>query len=97
MNERTYPYTAWVLPQRFKPKQVVMKEVYDSWDSDVDYGDLSDAGTLYPLDKIFDSLSAAISGGRAMLDKQRLDLDKKLANLAKKHAALDKAEKEATA
>ena len=86
---RTYPYTAWALPPSFKPKQVTFVRNY--WNSDV-----ADSGTLYARHNIFPTKADAIAAGRQSLERQRIDLDKKLANLAKKHAALDAAEKETT-
>ena len=85
---RTYPYTAWVLPPRsFQPKLTTLVRYY--WASD-----MADSGTPYAHHKIFPTKADAIAAGRKSLERQRIDLDKKLANLAKKHAALDAAEKE---
>lgn len=93
MSARTYPYTAWVLLPSFKPKQIEITKAYGAWDGS-DYGDLSEAGKLYPRAEIFESKAAAIAGGRARLAKQGADLDKKLNAHAAKVLALDKAEKE---
>lgn len=93
MSPRAYPYTAWVLTPNFKPKQVVLIKAYGTFSGN-DYGDLTEAWKLYGVSEIHASIESAISFGRESLKRQRLDLDKKLANFAKKNAALDKAERE---
>jgi len=95
MTTRTYPRTVWVLQPSFKPKQVTLVEAYSSW-SDEEYGDFSESRRLYRREEQFFRQKDAIAAGRALLAKQQIDLDKKQANIAKKTAALDKAEKELT-
>lgn len=96
MNEqqRTYPYTAWVLQPSFKPKQVELTRAYGSWGTASDY-DSTSTGKPYHLSELLISQKDAIAAGRQALERQRIDLDKKLVSLAKKQEALDKAEKEA--
>lgn len=95
MNARTYPYAAWVLMPSFKPKQVELVKAYGSWGGEPADYDLTSEGKPYHPTELHSSQANAIAAGRLSLERQRIDLDKKLANLAKKHTALDKAEKEA--
>ena len=87
---RTYPYTAWALKPSFEPKLIELVRPYG------DYGDLAASGALHARHSIFPVKADAIAAGRKSLERQRINLDKQLANLAKKHAALDAAEKETT-
>ena len=91
MNNRTYPYTAWVLQPSFRLKQVEFVKHYLSWGSE-DFGDVTDAGKRYGLPDIHQTKKAAIEYGRAQLEKQLNDLAKRQLSFAKRKEELDKAE-----
>ena len=89
-TNRTYPYTAWTLQPSFKPVEIVITAIADTWGM-VEY-DKTAVGKRYHTGDLFKTKAAAIAEGRRRLDKQQADLDLKAANLAKRRAALDKAE-----
>lgn len=91
MSARTYPYDGWVLLPSFKPKQVIFVKRYGAWSGE-DYGDISDAGKYYPRSEIHASRSDAITEGYYRLHRQQMRLDKQLAVMAKRRAALIKEE-----
>lgn len=90
-SNREYPRQVWVLMPSFKPVQVTVVKPYDSWSS-VDYGDLTDAGKLYGITKMFASLDDAISAGRRGLSAQEVKIALMSEKIQKKRTALDKAE-----
>lgn len=89
MNERTYPYTAWVLQPSFKPKEVELVKHYTSFGG-TDYGDETASKKVYRLDEIFASKADAIAEGWRRVEKQQSDLEKRQESLDKKKAALTK-------
>lgn len=89
MTNRTYPYKAWVLQPSFKPVEVELVGRYASYS--IDYGDQTASGKSYPLKELFPTKAEAIAEGHRRLDKQAEDLDKKLINITKRRAALNKA------
>jgi hypothetical protein len=90
MNERTYPYNAWVLTPSFKPKEVELVKPYRAFGGQ-DYGDLTETGKMYGVTEMFPTKRAAVQEGWRRVDKQKADLDKKLIGIAKKRKALQEA------
>ena len=86
MIEKKFPYKGWVLTPGFKPveKTFVGLGYYDYH--------RSDGEKEYHPDNIFKDKASAIAWGREDLERQKSALDKKLANIEKRRAALDKAE-----
>ena len=90
MNERTYPYNAWVLTPSFKPKEVTLVKAYRAFGGQ-DYGDLTETGKMYGVTEMFPTKRDAVMDGWAQVDKQKADLDKKLIGIAKRRKALQEA------
>ena len=87
MSEVKFPYQGWVLTPGFKP---VEKTFVDrSWAND--HWHLDATGKSYNTHDIHKDKASAISWGRGNLKAQRAVLDKKLANIEKRRAELDKA------
>lgn len=93
MNERTYPYTAWVLTPSFKPKEVTLVRHYMAFGGQ-DYGDLTESGKMYGVTEMFPTKRAAVDEGWRRVGKQKADLDKKLIGIAKRRKALQEATRE---
>jgi hypothetical protein len=91
MTTRTYPYDGWVLLPSFRPVKVTFEKPYGSWSND-DYGDISEAGKFYMRSVIYASRNDAITAGHNQLNLQQQRLDKQLATMKKRRAALVKAE-----
>ena len=89
MNQRTYPYTGWVLLPSFKPTEVLFIKPY--YLSEPSRGDESGAGKWYPLTWIHPTEEAAIAHGWTEIERMQADIDKRTENLRKKRAALNKA------
>ena len=87
---RTYPFKAWVLMPSFKPVEVEIVSEYRSWNKEV-YHQTAKQKT-YTGSDLFGSKDEAICAGRKRLADQEADLAKRAENIAKKRAALDKAE-----
>jgi hypothetical protein len=90
MAERSYPYKAWTLMPSFKPVEVEFREKYASW-SFQDYGDVTTTGKLVARVDIFPTKDAAIAGGWERIHAQEAVLEKRMAAISKKRAALAKA------
>lgn len=86
---KTYPYKAWILQPSFKPVEVEFVSEYRYANNK--WGVLA-SGKHVNESSIYTSTHDAICSGRALLQKQQDDLNKKLANIDKRHRALDKAE-----
>ena len=87
-----FPYTAWTLAPSFKPTEVVIESGYQgNWGSKEVTHLISESGRYYAVGEIYATRADAIAGGRVRLKKQEADIAKKVANIAKKRAALDKA------
>lgn len=86
MIEKEFPYKGWVLTPSFKPveKTFVSRAYYRSYHK-------SDSEKEYHQDNIFKDKPSAIAWGRKDLERQKSALDKKMANIEKRRAALDKA------
>lgn len=89
VNERTYPYKAWVLTPSYKTKQVLLVERYGFYRNGVDYI-ASETGRLYAYADLFDSELAAIQEGLRRCDKQQKRIDASLKTLEKKRSTLRK-------
>lgn len=86
MIEKEFPYKGWVLTPGFKPvEKTFVRPGY------LGYYHKSDSEKEYHQDKIFKDKPSAIAWGRKDLEIQQAALDKKLANIEKRRAALDKA------
>ena len=95
-TETKFPYTAWKLTTSFKPTEVVIDSEYQGdWGSKEATHLISDSGRYYAVGEIYATRADAIAGGRVRLKEQEADIAKKVANIAKKRAALDKAAAEA--
>lgn len=88
-ESRIYPRQVWVLQPSMKPIEVTVVKGYSSWNR-VDYGDITEKGKIYPLSDIFPTKDAAIQAGRDACKKAQADIDKRIENLRKKLAQLDK-------
>ena len=85
MIEKEFPYKGWVLTPSFKPVEKTFVSLgYYSYHRD-------DGEKDYHPDNIFEDKPSAIAWGREDLERQKSALDKKLANIEKRRAALDKA------
>lgn len=86
MSDKEFPYDGWVLMPSFSPKKVTLTEgchgLYH----------ITEKRKWYHLSDIFPSKQDAIRKGRELIDVQKADLDKRHDKLAKRIAALDKAE-----
>ena len=89
--ETNFPYTAWKLTPSFKPAEVVIKSAYRAWGPGEATHLISDSGRYYLVGEIYATRDDAIADGRARLTQQEADIAKKVANIEKKRAALDKA------
>ena len=90
--ETKFPYTAWKLTPSFKPTEVVIESAYEgNWGKKEVTHLISGSGRYYPVCDIYATHVDAIAGGRKRLEEQEADIAKKVANIAKKRAALDKA------
>ena len=85
MIEKEFPYKGWVLTPGFKPVEKTFVSL--GW---CGYH-RSDSEKEYHRDKIFKDKPSAIAWGREDLERQKSALDKKLSNIEKRRAALDKA------
>ena len=87
-----FPYSAWKLSPSFKPTEVVIESAYEgNWGKKEVTHLISDSGRYYPVGDIYATRADAIAGGRKRLEEQEADIAKKVANITKKRAALDKA------
>ena len=86
-----FPYTGWVLMPSFKPAEVILVEQHMEWTGNIWVR--AESGTLYKQGKVFGSKEDAIQYGFEDLAKQQAALDKKQANIHKRRAALEKAQK----
>ena len=90
---KKFPYTAWKLTPGFKPVEVVITdECAAVWNSDEPAYFVSESGEYHALGDVFEDRASAIAGGLRRLIEQEAGLAKKAANIAKKRAALVKAE-----
>lgn len=90
MTKRTYPRNVWILRASMKPVEVTVVKNYDS--PYTDYGDLTEAGKLYPVPDMYPTKAHAIAAGRRQLGAQEVRLALQSQRIAKRRAALDKAE-----
>jgi hypothetical protein len=90
MSARTYPYDGWVLLPSFKLKKVTFVKNYGAYSGD--HGDITDSGKYYQLSQIHALRSDALIAGHNQLNLQQARLDKQLAVMAKRRAALIKEE-----
>lgn len=90
MTQQTCPYTAWVLQPSFKPKEATFTRHVTSMGEH--YGSEANTGKWYRSKEIFPTKEDAIFAGRLRIDQLQADIDKRITNLNKKKAALDKAE-----
>ncbi len=88
--KRIYPRKAWVLTTSFNPKEVIITGPYE-WHSSYDYGDMTDAGKLYPVEDLHPTMQDAIAQGWKDVKRIQADLDKRAVALGKKRATLNKA------
>lgn len=88
-KKRQYPFKAWTLQPSFKPVEIEL--VHDSWYAE---HHTTSKGQLKHEANIFHTKQEAIAEGRARLDEQEAKLNKSLEKVAKKRAALDKAERQ---
>lgn len=86
MSEVKFPYQGWVLTPGFKP----VEKTFTGYVYGKDWHD-ADGKKAYHIKDIFVDKHAAITWGRANLQAQEEAIDKKLANIEKRRAALDKA------
>lgn len=89
--KREVPFKAWVLMPSFKPVEVELVKQSQQW-SNWDIWYATDKGKTYKGDSLFASKEDAIAFGRDRLAEQEADLAKRSETIAKKRAALDKAE-----
>lgn len=82
-----FPYTAWRLTPTFKPVEVVIARRSQSWL-------ISDQGKYLCSSEVYPTKAEAIEDGRKRIAVTEADITKREARIAKKRAALDKAEKE---
>lgn len=97
MSERTYPYKAWVLTPSFTPVEVELVGPYSTYYAAL-YGhlDVTVKNKAYSTEHdLYPTKAAAIAAGRKRIDKQRADIAKRIEQINKRAAALDKAEREA--
>lgn len=93
MEERTYPYKAWTLLPSCKPVETEFASKYQSysqWD-----GDVTVKGKLVARADIYPTREAALIAGWGRVAKLEADIRKRQETLAKKKAALRKAEQAA--
>lgn len=90
MTKRTYPRSVWILRASMKPVEVTVVKNYGS--PYTDYGDLTEAGKLYPVSEMYPTKADAIAAGRRQLGAQEVRLALQSQRIAKRRAALDKAE-----
>lgn len=93
MEERQYPYTAWTLMPSLKPVETEFVSKYKSY-SDWD-GDVTAKGKLVARANIYPTKAAAIAAGWGQIGKWEADILKRQETLAKRTAALRKAEQSA--
>lgn len=91
MSETKFPYEGWVLMPSFKPAQVYFVNAASDWGSLVEWH-VAESGKCHHVHKIHPDKQAAIAAGRAKLAVMQAKIHKQLAGMAKKAAALDKAE-----
>lgn len=91
MTKREYPRTVWVLQPSMKPVQVEIVKPAKSWGR-FDDGDFSAKGKWYGLANMFETKADAIAAGRRGLSAQEVKLALMSEKVAKRRAALDKAE-----
>lgn len=89
-TKREYPFTAWTLQPSFKPVQVEL--IRDTWYKGTH---CTSKGAYKHDDDLFHTKREAIEEGHVRLAAQEADLAKRAEKIAKKRAALDKAEREA--
>lgn len=85
LNERSYPYTAWVLTRSF----VVLEVELAGPTADGQY-ERTIKGKWYSPDTLFESYEAAVEAGRARIDMARAEIARRAAVLEEKSALLDK-------
>lgn len=85
LNERTYPYTAWVLTRSF----VVLEVELAGRTADGQF-ERTIKGKWYAPDALFSSHEAAVEAGRARIDMARAEIARRAAMLEEKSALLDK-------
>lgn len=79
------PYKAWRLAPSFKPVEVVIEREYSSWL-------VTDQGRHLHHSEVFPTMAEAIANGRKRIVDMEADISKREARIAKKRAAIDKAE-----
>lgn len=84
---RTYPFKAWILMPSYKPVQVEF--VGPWWNED---WHRAEGGKSVHVSDNWHTKAEAIAVGRQRIAEQEAKLQKSLEKLAKKRAALDKAE-----
>lgn len=83
---REFPYKAWALQPSFKPVEVeIVERTWGGWVK-------ASNGKQHLPSALSTTKAGAIAFGRSRLREQETDLQKKLANIEKRRAALDKAE-----
>lgn len=85
MSEPVYPFDAWVLLPSFKPVKRTFTRGFAS-------GAYTEEGKWYVTAAIHSSRSDALTDGHNLLNQQQARIDKQLAVMAKRRAALVKAE-----
>lgn len=86
MNERTYPYKAWLLTRSFEPKEVEL--VARGFTSSV--YDRTHSGRNYHIDELHPSLEAAIACGESRLVELTEELSRRLSTLEKRRDQLQR-------
>lgn len=88
MNQRTYPYNAWVLTPQCKLKEVVLVEQayahYPDWDR-------SATGSVLHVEKLHLTKEAAIKAGWEKVYAAEDRISKLLATVTKQRISLEKA------
>ena len=84
-----YPRTFWRLLPSFKPAEVVIAKVENSFDQPFL---VSETGKWFRPSELYETRDAAIRGGYQSLEDQQANVAKLQAGIDKKRAALRKAE-----
>ncbi len=84
-----FPYTAWRLTPSFKPVEVVIGRSYKAWDGDFL---VSERGKYLRGSEVFPTKEQAVEFGRKRIAEMEAEITKREGMIAKKRAALDKAE-----
>ena len=86
MNDRTYPYRAWLLTREYQPLEIelVGRGYIDS------AHDRTESGRNHPIGDLFPTKAAAVADGEQKLAALAVELARKLAHVRKRRLVLER-------